>query len=174
MPSSGEISFANFRSEFNDSGEIRMSDFYRGGPFVDATNTTTTTFIDAGPWSSYQGPSGLSSGGTGITPPPSTAWYAATSRSTGMVAFRRIYWNGVFIGSPGAFYRYQPGDGYEYQQGSLDSNSTYVDSQYEYRYSSVRRRTYSETTTTTTSNVNTQVPTSGTIGMLNMRGARDY
>lgn len=146
-----------------------------------------TTVENTGPWSDFRGPSGLVPGPGGLLPQNlEDGYYSVVSRSTGIVTEVGYVWDGVNLGgSTGSLFLIT--GGFEYSFGSLAE--TNLDATNEYRFFPIRRRTYSTSTfndgyryyrvsrreiITSTINVNTQVPSSGTIGMLNMRGAQNY
>lgn len=53
LQTSGQISIGNLRSHFGDSGDSRMSEFYRGGGRVPATRTVPITVREPATGESY-------------------------------------------------------------------------------------------------------------------------
>jgi len=145
LQTSGTISASDIRNEFYDpQGEVRLSTLYRGGSKV---------------------PSQL--GGT------YTSWTYATSPATYLNTYYQadFYWNGTLIFTEyqlssffnGSYTFYNSG-GYRYEWDFSTVSYSYFDGKsYTTRYP-VRRAPLV--------NVNTSVPTSGTISYSNFYGAR--
>jgi hypothetical protein len=165
MPFSGAISFDNFRTEWGITGSISMSQMYRGGFYVDATNREYGTF------SSYDGPSGLTDGSGDIVYGSNlTAWVGRETLSSGFYdPSYAIWWNDALVleNVPGGSTSYDIG-GYQYEEGTYVSAVDYEAGGFRYAYHSIRRRTYTDV------DVNTNVPTSGQIDLQDLYGAQDY
>lgn len=153
LPTSGTISINDLRVEFGDSGSSSLSEFYRGGGLVPATTSTTT----------YE-------------PSATTYYYSLTSPLYGWVQEESspftiyLYWNDVELvsfsdSSFGATSSYTHADGWTYIRDAspgatgIDIGTAFV------TVWPIRRQK------TTTTNINTSVPTSGTISLSNFYGA---
>jgi len=143
LPSSGTISIGDLRTEFSGPTLSSMSDYYRDGGYVPSTGTSRE------PATGYN--FSLTS--------PQYVWtvdtYYAAYGSTGVF----ITWNGINVFSQ--YYSYPPSSvtvsGSTYYTGTYQSNAGAV-----YYYSLYR---------TTTGDINTGVPTSGTISLSDFYGA---
>lgn len=153
LPTSGTISINDLRVEFGDSGSSSLSEFYRGGGLVPATATTTT----------YE--------------PSSTTYnYSLTSPQYGWVQNESspftvyLYWNDVELvqfadSSFGATSSYTHTDGWTYIRTASPSATGIDLGDIIVSVFPIRRQQ------TTTTDINTSVPTSGTISLSNFYGA---
>ena len=163
LPTSGEISFSNFRTEFGDSGEIRMSDMYRGGPFVDATIGGTTTIKSYGP---AEGPF------ASIVPTRygwedlASNYYANTMWWADQALFQ-ISWTGGLKILPVTVESF----GFRYR--TIGTQPAITESNGDKWYLTTRESITFQTINTTV-NVNTNVPTASQIGWNQLRGAINY
>ena len=153
LPTSGTISIANLRSEFGDSGSSSLSEFYRGGGLVPATASTTT----------YE-------------PSATTYEYSLVSPLYGWVQDESspftiyLYWNNVELvqftdSSFGATSSYTHTDGWTYIRTASPSATGIDLGDIIVSVFPIRRQQ------TTTTNINTSVPTSGTISLSNFYGS---
>jgi len=157
LPTSGTISINDLRVEFGDSGSSSLSEFYRGRGLVPATQTTTTTTYE---------------------PTATTYEYSLVSPLYGWVQDESspftnyLYWNDVELvqftdSSFNATSSYTHTDGWTYirSSGALDTGIDLGD--IIVSVFPIRR----QKTTTTVTNINTGVPTSGTISLSDFYGA---
>lgn len=159
LQTSGTISIGDLRTEFGDTGSSSLSEFYRGEGLVPATTTTTTTTYEPGP-------------GT------SNYYYSLTSPLYGWVEDEYfpytvyIYWNDAVITSFTQSYQGEISvdtyGGWTYVRFSIptDTNVNIGDGT-TYSVYQIRR----QQSTTTVTDINTSVPTSGTISLSNFYGA---
>ena len=155
LQTSGTISINDLRAEFGDSGSSSLSEFYRGGGLVPATETTTT--YDPGPGTTdYE--------------------YSLTSPLYGWVQDESspytnyLYWNDVefvqFTDSAfNATSSYTHTDGWTYIRDSSPSATGIDLGDIIVSVFQIRRQQ------STTTNINTGVPTSGTISLDDFYGA---
>jgi hypothetical protein len=145
MPSSGAISFDDFRDEWGITGSISADDMYRGGTYVDE--------VETGFWS-------------GTTYNFSTDYFRKDENDYNENDFR---WNNARVGSFnfGAFIlpASTGADGFNSDYEYVALNDFRVNSG-GYDYYAVRRRLHNS--------VNLGVPESGTISMDDLYGAADY
>lgn len=157
LPTSGTISINDLRVEFGDSGSSSLSEFYRGGGLVPATQTTSTTTYE---------------------PSATTFEYSLVSPLYGWVQDESspftiyLYWNNVELvqftdSSFGATSSYTHTDGWTYVRASSPSATGIDLGDIIVSVFPIRR----QKTTTTVININTGVPTSGTISLSNFYGA---
>lgn len=155
LQTSGPISLLDLQNEFGGSNPISISEYYRGGGLVPATTTTTT--YEPGP-------------GT------SNYYYSLTSPLYGWVEDEYfpytvyIYWNDAVITSFTQSYQGEISvdtyGGWTYVRFSTptDTNVNIGDGT-TYSVYQIRRQQ------STTTDINTSVPTSGTISLSNFYGA---
>lgn len=155
LQTSGPISLLDLQNEFGGSNPISISEYYRGGGLVPATTTTTT--YEPGP-------------GT------SNYYYSLTSPLYGWVEDEYypytvyIYWNDAVITSFTQSYQGEISvdtyGGWTYVRFSIptDTNVNIGDGT-TYSVYQIRRQQSS------TTDINTSVPTSGTISLSNFYGA---
>ena len=155
LPTSGTISINDLRAEFGDSGSSSLSEFYRGGGLVPATETTTT--YDPGPGTTdYE--------------------YSLTSPLDGWVQDRSspytnyLYWDDVefaqFTDSDfNVTSSYTHTDGWTYIRKSTPTSDPIDLGDIIVSVFEIRRQQ------STTININTDVPTSGTISLNDFYGA---
>ena len=157
LPTSGTISINDLRVEFGDSGSSSLSEFYRGGGLVPSTQTTSTTTYE---------------------PSATTFEYSLVSPLYGWVQDESspftiyLYWNNVELvqftdSSFGATSSYTHTDGWTYVRASSPSATGIDLGDIIVSVFPIRR----QKTTTTVININTGVPTSGTISLSNFYGA---
>jgi hypothetical protein len=157
LPTSGTISINDLRVEFGDSGSSSLSEFYRGGGLVPATRTTSTTTYE---------------------PSSTTYEYSLVSPLYGWVQDESspftiyLYWNDVQLvqfsdSSFGATSSYTHTDGWTYIRTANPSATGINLGNIIVSVFPIRR----QKTTTTVTNINTGVPTSGTISLSNFYGA---
>lgn len=157
LPTSGTISINDLRVEFGDSGSSSLSEFYRGGGLVPATETTTTTTYE---------------------PSATTYEYSLVSPLYGWVQDESspftiyLYWNNVELvqfpdSAFGATSSYTHTDGWTYIRTASPSATGIDLGDIIVSVFPIRR----QKTTTTVTNINTGVPTSGTISLSNFYGA---
>lgn len=165
LQTSGEIRFSQIQAEFGGSGQIGMSEYYRGGA---NTPATVTTGVAAGAYTSYiRTSSGYSqSAFTSI----GTDWVTISLSGFGT---SRVMWGGVSLGPTAALSATTIISGiYEYQKGSFGGylqfgDKNYPDTVISY---SIRRRVAATTSTIT---VNASIPTSGEVQLGDMYGGRN-
>ena len=157
LPTSGTISINDLRVEFGDSGSSSLSEFYRGGGLVPSTQTTSTTTYE---------------------PSATTFEYSLVSPLYGWVQDEGspftiyLYWDNVELvqftdSSFGATSSYTHTDGWTYVRASSPSATGIDLGDIIVSVFPIRR----QKTTTTVININTGVPTSGTISLSNFYGA---
>ena len=157
LPTSGTISINDLRAEFGDSGSSSLSEFYRGGGLVPSTQTTSTTTYE---------------------PSATTFEYSLVSPLYGWVQDESspftiyLYWDNVELvqftdSSFGATSSYTHTDGWTYVRASSPSATGIDLGDIIVSVFPIRR----QKTTTTVININTGVPTSGTISLSNFYGA---
>lgn len=150
LQTSGAISLANLASEYTDSQPNSLSEFYRNGGKVP---NSITTNVPAGSYVTQYG---------------QTTYYWRVG------IYSEIVWNNVSINqgalTSSSATTYSAG-GYDYERGSFVGNVTTGSgkSSFTWQYYQVKRRT---SATTTTTNVNQNVPTSGTISLSQFYGGR--
>jgi hypothetical protein len=132
---------ANVQAALGGGNPISMSEYYRGGPYVPTTGTTTVT----------EGPFYTSNS------------YEFTQTTSGIVT---IYWAGSLItsGSYGAAVTSVSYGGYVYVRGAFVSGSG---------SSFFPRRYYISRQYSTSVAINTGVPSSGSISLSQLLGARN-
>jgi len=160
LPTTGEMRFSDFGTEFGDTAPYEMSDMYRGGPFVDANISSTSTVKSYGP---TEGPFNFVN---------VYGWrYTPVSGTTGS---NLMYWAGAPL------FSVTWSTGLVIIPFTVDSGS--------YSYTTVNagvpigsdiwypvgRRLITFSTVTTNTPVNTSVPTANQIGWTQLRGARNY
>jgi hypothetical protein len=159
LQTSGTISINNLRTEFGDTGTSSLSEFYRGGGLVPATTTTSTTTYQPGP------------GTTNYN-------YSLTSPLYGWLEDEYfpftvyIYWNNAAITTftqnyAGEISQDTSGGWTYYRFSSPTTTGLNIGDGTTYSVYQIRR----QQTTNTTTNINTNVPTSGTISLSNFYGA---
>ena len=158
LQTSGAISLLDLQNEFGGSNPISISEYYRGGGLVPATTTTSTTTYEPGPGTSNYYYS-LSS--------PLYGWAEQESYPYTVT----IYWNNTAITS---FNQSYPGElsqdtygGWTYFRFSSPTDTNVLNGGVYYSIYQIRR----QQTTTTTTDINTGVPTSGTISLNDFYGA---
>lgn len=144
LPSSGAISLNDIQNVMGGTNPISMSEYYRGGAYVPATKTVT---VNEGP--SYQ--LGAVGGANAYY------WLDRTGTNTEL-----IYWNAIVTSKGPTITATAPAgatsvtvSGITYTRGAFVASSRYEIS-----------RSFQSTT-----NINTNVPTSGTISISNFYGA---
>lgn len=156
LQSSGAISFSQLQSHFGGGNPISISEYYRNGSYVPSiytvTTTTTTTTRQPSSGSNYT----VWGGSTGYE------WRVIGTSST------QIYWGSSTITtSASATATSHTSGGWTYYR------STFVVQNYSiYRYRIYRQQTTTSSSTTTT-NINTGIPSSGTISMNQFYGGRN-
>lgn len=155
LQTSGTISIGDLRTEFGDTGSSSLSEFYRGGSLVPATTTTTT----------YEPGPGTSNYNYSLTSPLygwlEDEYYPYTVY---------IYWNDSVITS---FTQSYAGEisidtygGWTYVRfSSPTATGVNIGDGTTYSIYQIRRQQSS------TTNINTGVPTSGTISLSDFYGA---
>lgn len=148
LQSSGAISLANLASEYTDSQPNSLSEFYRNGGKVPSSITENVA------------------AGSYVTQYNVNTYYWRV----GIMATLR--WNNVQISSTVASNAttFSSG-GFDYQRGAFVGNVTTGSGKtaFTWAYYKIQRRT---SATTTTTNVNQNVPTSGTISLSQFYGGR--
>lgn len=148
LQSSGEISLSQVQSHWGGSNPISMGEYYRNGSYVPSTVTVTTTTT-----TTTREPS---SGSNLSLTNPQTQWY--TFGAAGGITVR---WAGSTIVSS-----YDPWTATSLTSGGW---TYYRDTYYSQTYGVISYRVYRQQTTTSSSstntNINTGIPTSGTISM---------
>lgn len=148
LQSSGAISLANLASEYTDSQPNSLSEFYRNGGKVPSSITENVA------------------AGSYVTQYNQSTYYWRV----GIMATLR--WNNVQISSTVASNAttFSSG-GFDYQRGAFVGNVTTGSGKtaFTWAYYKIQRRT---SATTTTTNVNQNVPTSGTISLSQFYGGR--
>ena len=155
LQTSGPISLLDLQNEFGGSNPISISEYYRGGGLVPATTTTTT--YEPGP-------------GT------SNYYYSLTSPLYGWVEDEYypytvyIYWNDAVITSFTQSYQGEISvdtyGGWTYVRfSSPTATNVNIGDGTTYSVYQIRRQQ------STTTDINTSVPTSGTISLSNFYGA---
>ena len=156
LQTSGAISLLNLQNEFGGSNPINLSEYYRGGGLVPSTASTTT--YEPGPTSGNFSAASLSA--------PLNGW-AQDQNSPYTV---RIFWNndtqvtqfnGAEFGDP---FSYTTG-GWTYVRSGTASFTNIPFAGSSYTVWPIRRQQ------TTVTNINTSVPSSGTISLSNFYGA---
>ena len=152
LPVSGTISINDLRVEFGDSGSSSLSEFYRGGGLVPATETTT---YEPGPGTSNYEYSLVS---------PLYGWVQDESSPY----TNYLYWNNVELvqftdASFNNTNSYTHTDGWTYIRNASPTNTGIDLGDIIVSVFPIRRQ---ETT-----NINTGVPTSGTISLNDFYGA---
>lgn len=159
LQTSGAISLLDLQNEFGGSNPISISEYYRGGGLVPATTTTSTTTYEPGP-------------GT------SNYYYSLTSPLYGWVEDEYfphtvyIYWNDSVITTFDQNYQGEISQdtygGWTYFRFSIPTaTGVNIGDGTTYSVYQIRR----QQTTTTTIDINTGVPTSGTISLSDFYGA---
>jgi len=159
LQTSGAISIGDLRTEFGDTGASSLSEFYRGGSLVPATTTTTTITYQPGPGTSNYN-------------------YSLTSPLYGWLEDEYfpytvyIYWNNAVITTFTQSYQGQISSdtygGWTYYRFSIPTTTgVNIGDGTTYSVYQIRRQQSS----TTTTNINTSVPTSGTISLSDFYGA---
>lgn len=147
LQSSGAISFSQLQSHFGGGNPISMSEYYRNGSYVPSiyTVTTTTTTTTRQP----------SSGSSFSAAAPVTQWYVV---GTAGITIQWANVNVITNYTPSTATSLTTG-GWTYYRDTLAGNT----------YGILSYRLYRQQTTTssssTTTNINTGIPTSGTISM---------
>ena len=148
LQSSGAISLANLASEYTDTQPNSLSEFYRNGGKVPSSITEN---VAAG---SY------------------VTQYNVNTYYSRVVIFASLRWNIVNIttSASSTATTFSSG-GFDYQRGAFVANITQGSGKtaFTYAYYKIKRRT---SATTTTTNVNQNVPTSGTISLSQFYGGR--
>lgn len=176
LPNSGTITFSDFQTEFSGSGistPISFSQMYRNtGPYVEdiIIQTGTETSFSYGLWSAYQYAGPLSLGSPNKTY-WSMAYRAPLYDPSPFDPESILIWEGTTISFGSAILSFNF-NGYQYQAGPEQFRDNQANGEFVV-YRSLRRRTYDEIITPVFENLNGDVPTSGTIRMSNMYGARD-
>ncbi len=173
LQSSGAISLSQVQAVMGGANPISLSEYYRGGAYVPATKSVSTTVYEPTSGYYYTSTGGLWSGN------PNTFWWldGASSVSYPPVGYdpatAGIRWSGTYI-SYNAGNRYTTSytsGGYTYEKGSLQYAYNAADGMYGpyhiYEFFSIRRWYVS----TSTVSINTGVPSSGTISLSNLYGA---
>jgi len=152
---SGAISFSQLQSRFGGSNPISLSEYYRNGSYVDGTITTTTSTTTRQP----------SSGGYYSYNVPLYMW-SEYYDWYGNYEYTTLHWANSPQSPFATLYSnvssYTTG-GSTYYRGSFVDWDDYGD-----YYKIYRQQT---STTTTTTNINTGIPTSGTLSMNQFYGA---
>lgn len=148
LQSNGAISIGNIQTVMGGPNPASLSEYYRGGTYVPSTRTVTTS---EGPFYSQTYPLYYWEVIYGVAEGSPPVYYSHIQGQ----------WNNTFVGLVGDEYTtsYTTG-GYTYYKGSF--------MYYDGSDSSFYRISRSSTTTT---NINTNVPTSGTIKLSNFYGA---
>ena len=139
MPSTGPVSFQDFKTEFGiGAGPLGMSQMYRGGAYVKRQTLEYVNETEYGPWSAYQ-----------YQPFAGVAKYLCQEFiSNGNKS--NFIWNDVSVGSTSYFSgALVTNGGFQYQQGDTQ-DGTQPD-----RTASIRNRTVTTVTVPVYTNVNT-------------------
>lgn len=148
LQSSGAISLANLASEYTDTQPNSLSEFYRNGGKVPSSITENVA------------------AGSYVTQYNVNTYYWRVG------IFASLRWNNVQISSSVASNAttFSSG-GFDYQRGAFVANITTGSGKtaFTWAYYKIQRRT---SATTTTTNVNQNVPTSGTISLSQFYGGR--
>ena len=174
LQSSGAISLSQVQAVMGGANPISLSEYYRGGAYVPATKSVSTTVYEPTSGYYYTTTGGLGSGN------PNSFWWldAMVSGPTYPPigydpAIAGIRWFGTYISyNVGNRYTtsYTSG-GYTYERGPYQVAYSSSDGLYgpyhTTEYYSVRRWYVS----TSTISINTGVPSSGTISLSNLYGA---
>lgn len=146
LPSSGEISLNSLKSEFSDTGDSALEEFYRGAGLVPATEQQTTFFYIYGAWSpSYYQPFG----GAEFLSYASTADWKWFGNIAGFCP--------AYSGAKCVY------GGYEYQAGAAGGGGGYY----------IRRRTRTLSSSTEDVPINTNVPENGEISLEDFYNAKE-
>jgi hypothetical protein len=149
LQSSGSISISDIRNLFGGPSSPSLANYYRGGAYIPSTKTVSTTvrepssgeYYDNG-WTTY-------------------VWMIMTTAS------KQVRWNSAVVANPAdnSVTSISAG-GYTYYRGTLryTQSGSYGISNYYYGV-------YRTSGSTTTTNINTNIPTSGTISLSNFYGA---
>lgn len=151
LQSSGAISLSQVQGHWGGGNPISMSEYYRNGSYVPSiyTETTTTTTTTNQPSSGF------------LHTVPSTRWF-----TVGGVA--NIYWNSSSaLVTAAATATSVTSGGWTYYRGTL------MVTQYTLASFSIRRQQTTTSSSTTTTNINTGIPSSGTISMNQFYGGRN-
>jgi hypothetical protein len=148
LQSSGAISLANLQSEYGGSNPISLSEYYKNGSYVPSSVTSL------GSMSAERFELNVS-----------WAWWNENSSETSQPCYWRMYWDDVQVGggvSCSGPPSYVDSGGYRYYFGTLRTNNV----------SGFQDWYYIKRQAILTTNVNTNVPTSGTISLSNFYGGR--
>lgn len=159
LQTSGPISIGDLRTEFGDTGSSSLSEFYRGGSLVPATTSTTT--YEPGPGTSNYNYSLAS---------PLYGWVEDEYPNEDLLYTVFIYWNDSLIATFGQDYQGQISTntvgGWTYVRfSSPTATGVNIGDGTTYSVYQIRRQQSS------TTNINTGVPTSGTISLSDFYGA---
>jgi hypothetical protein len=146
LQSSGVISVNNLKSEFSDTGDSSLTEFYRGGSLVPSTKEEVYFGYSYGPWSPYQYQPFAGAGSRFYASSGQWVWNNSTVSGSGAYAGKVI--------SSGSF---------EYQAGSSQTGGQYA----------IRRRTRTFFSYTEDVDINTNVPESGEISLTDFYSAED-
>lgn len=190
LQSSGAISLSNLQSEYGGSNPISMSEYYRGGSYVQTSSTTQTTSSwygqgsgsrtliggyysspdDFGGWNGYKVTGvryGFSNRGTyqsGIDNPPSGSLVVWNNVGLGTAYARSQYSSQITLQSSYTSGGYTYQNGVSYGQTWTKAVTIGDDARRSMIMGRVRR------IGTTTVNKNTTVPSSGTISLSQFYG----
>lgn len=146
LQGSGAISINDILNMFGGPGSPSLANYYRGGAYIPATKPVTV-FEPAG-------------GGWTASPSPKTYWedvYTGDQKTGYFYAYSRIFWGGVVIAEGFGGTSFTTG-GFTYYRGPIWSGVEF--------YSYFIRRT-----SITNQNINTGIPSSGTISLSQFYGA---
>ena len=150
LHTSGSISFAQLQSHFGGSNPIGINEYYRNGSYVPSIYTVTTTTT------------------TTTRQPSSGTTYVAGSTYWLTTSGIYLMWNGTNVVNGGSYtLTSTTAGGWTYYRGALVS-SNYGISQYR-----IHRQQSTTSTSTTTTNINTGIPSSGTISMNQFYGGQN-
>lgn len=147
LQTTGPISLSDIAAEFGGSPPHKLSEYYRGGPFVPSSTTVSTITREPSTGGKYV------NGGSDFT-----VWNA---RDT----YLQIEWNGTNI----LFDYNADGGDFQTRTSHTDGSWTY------YKGSFVEggsHEIYRKTESTSTQSINTSVPSSGNIRSSQLYGAR--
>ena len=124
LQSSGQIGAGNIRTEFNQTGEVSISDYYRNGGLVDADQTSVPLSGEISFTDFY----GIDEPSSGTTGPFYDSNYSFSVEQIDAGEYEVIVkWNGVVVINTSVFDSISPSsitggtDGYTYTKGALQT-----------------------------------------------------
>lgn len=124
LQSSGQIGAGNIRTEFNQSGEVSLSDYYRNGGLVDADQSSVPLSGEISFTDFY----GVDEPASGTTGPFYDSNYNFSVEQIDAGEYEVIVkWNGVVVVNTSVFDSVPPSsitggtDGYTYTKGALQT-----------------------------------------------------